>query len=93
MKAYLRKLANDLMFDLSDEELADLEKEFDQIKDQMALFETIDTEGVEPMVYPFEMPTTFLREDVPGECLTVEQALVNASESSLGHFHVPKVVK
>lgn len=90
---YLRKLANDLKFSLSDEEVEDLKKDFVAVEKQMELFETIDTEGVEPMVYPFEAPTTFLREDVEDEVLSQEEALQNAPEVRMGHVHVPKVVK
>lgn len=90
---YLRKLASDLKFSLSDEEVEALKKDFEAVEKQVELFETIDTEGVEPMVYPFETPTTFLREDVEDEVLSQEEALQNAPEVRMGHVHVPKVVK
>ncbi|MGM9959806.1 MAG: Asp-tRNA(Asn)/Glu-tRNA(Gln) amidotransferase subunit GatC [Allobaculum sp.] len=90
---YLRKLASDLKFSLSDEEVGELKKDFAAVEKQMELFETIDTEGVEPMVYPFEAPTTFLREDVADEVLSQQDALVNAPDVRMGHVHVPKVVK
>ena len=77
---YLRKLASDLKFSLSDEEVGELKKDFAAVEKQMELFETIDTEGVEPMVYPFEAPTTFLREDVADEVLSQQDALVNAPD-------------
>ena len=76
---YFHKLANDLKFDLSDEEIEELKKDFVAVEEQVSLFEKVDTEGVEPMVYPFEAPTTFLREDVV--------------DARMGHVHVPKVVK
>ena len=61
---YFHKLANDLKFDLSDEEINELKKDFIEVEKQVELFEKIDTTGVEPMVYPFEEATTFLREDI-----------------------------
>ena len=52
----------------------------------------MDTEGVEPMVYPFEAPTHFLREDVVDHVLTQEEALKNAPNKKNGFFVTKKVV-
>ena len=90
---YFHKLANDLKFDLSDEEIEELKKDFVAVEKQVSLFEKVDTEGVEPMVYPFETPTVFLREDVVSDVLTQEEALKNVKDARMGHGHVPKVVK
>lgn len=90
---YFHKLANDLKFDLSDEEIEELKKDFVAVEEQVSLFEKVDTEGVETMVYPFEAPTTFLREDVVSDVLTQEEALTNVKDARMGHVHVPKVVK
>lgn len=90
---YFRKLANDLRFDLSNEEIEDLKKDFVEVEKQVQLFETIDTSDVEPMVYPFETPTTYLREDIVDEVLSQEDAMKNVKDVRMGHVHVPKVVK
>lgn len=90
---YFHKLANDLKFDLSDEEIEELKKDFVAVEKQVSLFEKVDTQGVEPMVYPFETPTVFLREDVVSDVLTQEEALKNVKDARMGHAHVPKVVK
>lgn len=90
---YFRKLAGDLKFDLSDEEIEALKKDFIEVEKQVELFETIDTEGVEPMIYPFEEATFFLREDEPADVLDQKDALANAPDARMGHIHVPKVVK
>ena len=90
---YFRKLANDLRFDLSDQEIESLKKDFIEVEKQVTLFESIDTENVEEMVCPFEAPTTYLREDVVDEVLSQEEALANVKEVRMGHVHVPKVVK
>ena len=90
---YFHKLANDLKFDLSDEEIEELKKDFVAVEEQVSIIEKVDTEGVEPMVYPFESPTTLLREDVVSDVLTQEEALKNVKDARMGHVHVPKVVK
>lgn len=90
---YFRKLANDLRFDLNDQEIESLKKDFVEVEKQVTLFESIDTDNIEPMVYPFETPTTYLREDVVNEVLSQEEALANVKEVRMGHVHVPKVVK
>ena len=90
---YFEKLAHDLMFDLSPEEVEALKKDFEAVEKQVELFETINTDGVEPMAYPFETPTVFLREDEESMVLDQKDALANARDVKMGHIHVPKVVK
>lgn len=91
--AYLEKLARDLMFELSDQEAKELQEEFDGLLAQLALFDEIDTEGVERMVFPFEVETEFMREDVVDNVLSQSDALANVKMTKAGHVHVPKVVK
>ena len=93
MKLDYRKLAHQLMFDLSDEEVELLDKEFDTLLKQIDLLDTIDTDNVEPMVYPFEAPTIFLREDEVSHVVSQEDALSNVKKQRAGHILVPKVVK
>lgn len=90
---YFKKLANQLMFDLSEEEIKELQGEFKILQEQIALLDQINTEGVEEMVYPFEAETTFLREDEVDHVITREEALSNVTSVMAGHVHVPKVVK
>lgn len=92
-KAYFQKLAGGIMLDVKEEEVADLQAEFAVLTRQIQLFDKVDTEGVEPMVYPFEEETSFLREDVVKHVLSQEDALANAKSVRAGHVHVPKVVK
>ena len=88
-----KALAHQLMFDLSDDELKDIEKEFNTLLQQMELMDAIDTDGVEPQVYCFEDETTFIRDDEVSNVFTQQQALANAPKVRDGHFVVPKVVK
>lgn len=90
---YFKQLAHQLMFDVDETEIAQLQEEFETLDKQIALLERIDTDGVEPMVYPFETETTFLRADEVAQTLSREDALSNAQSVMAGHVHVPKVVK
>lgn len=91
--AYFKKLANNLMFELNDQEANELVGEFETLTKQFALLEAIDTTGVEEMIYPFEDETVFIREDVVSNVISQQEALKNAPKSKQGHFVVPKVVK
>lgn len=92
-EAYFKKLAQNLMFDLSDDEAKDIVQEFEILTRQLQLLEEIDTQGVEEMIYPFEEETYFLREDDINHVITQREALENAAKVKQGHFVVPKVVK
>lgn len=90
---YFKKLAHDIMFDLSDEEVSQLQDEFKELLQQISLLEEINTDGVEEMIYPFEASTSYLREDNVDHVISQEEALSNVKSVKAGHIHVPKVVK
>lgn len=90
---YFKKLANQIMFDLSDGEIAELQEDFKTLLKQMELLEKIDTENVQEMVYPFEEETNYLRDDVVSNQITQDEALLNAPKTQDGQIVVPKVVK
>ena len=90
--AYFKKLAEQLMFRLTDEEAEWIKKEFDTLMGQLHLLEAIDTEDTEEMVWPFEDETTFMREDTVTHVISQEDALANVSSRIEGHFALPKVV-
>ena len=89
------KLAADkMMFKLTDEECQNLVKDFEIIMSQMELIAKI--EGVDdatPMTFPFEVSSTYLREDVAESPLSRDDALRNAKEVQNGQIKLPKVVK
>ena len=87
-----KDLANQLRFSLSDAEAQDIKNEFDVLIDQMDLLNKIDTEGIEPMVYPFDEETSFMREDVADQVLPVQEVLKNAPKTKNRFFVTQKVV-
>ncbi|MCI9292668.1 MAG: Asp-tRNA(Asn)/Glu-tRNA(Gln) amidotransferase subunit GatC [Erysipelotrichaceae bacterium] len=92
-QAYFKRLANQLMFDVSDQEIKELQTEFEILEEQIKMLERINTDGVEEMIYPFEQETQFLRDDVVDHTIAREDALENVKAVMAGHVHVPKVVK
>lgn len=92
-KALLKKCANNLLFDMSDEQYELLEKEFDTLTRQMQVLGEIEgLDKVRPMTFPFDVRTSFLREDIPEESLSKEDILRNAKDVQDGQIKLPKVV-
>ncbi len=91
--AYFKQLAKNILFELNEEEAQDIQKEFETLIKQLSLLEVIDTTKVEPMVYPFEEETSFLREDEANHTVSQSEAIGNALKTKQGHFSVPRVVK
>lgn len=92
-REYFKRLAHQLLFDLSDEEADSIVKEFGQLEKQMSLLDKVNTDGVEEMIYPFEEPTSFLREDEITNVISQADAMKNVTKNLEGHFVLPKVVK
>ena len=98
MKEYsinvLKDAASRLLLDMSEEEYKTLLSEFDIVTKQMrAIGDNKDLDQIEPMVFPFEVYTTELREDVAEEPLTREEALRNSQRKVGGQIKLPKVVQ
>lgn len=97
MKEYnieiLKDAANRLLFDMSEEEFKTLLSEFDIIIKQMKVIgENSSIDTYEPMVYPFECSTSYLRDDEPCEPQSKEQALKNTSRKAGGQIKLPRVI-
>lgn len=92
-EAMLKKLGLKTMFNISDEEMPELIEEYDIFMNHVAVLEKIDTESVDPLAYPYEIETTFLREDEPVDIISREDVLKNAKCVEDNQIKVPKVVK
>ena len=98
MKEYnievLKDATNRLLLDMSDSEYETLLSEFDIVTKQMKpLGDNRALDKFEPMVFPFEIYTTELREDVAEEPLSREEALRNSRRKVGGQIKLPKVVQ
>lgn len=89
----LKKCANNLMFDMKDEEYQTLLAEFDVLTKQMELIGKIESlDEQTPMTFPFPCEVSYLREDEEGETLSAEEVLKNAKDVLDGQIKLPKVV-
>ena len=91
-KEELKKLANRLMYDMSDEDYDLLEKEFETYLKYIELMENIDVSDVTPMTFPFFYESIGLREDVEDEVLATEDVLKNAHDVFDNQVKVKKVI-
>ena len=89
----LKDAANRLLFTMSDEQYQTLLDEFDILKRQMDTIGEIEgLDSYEPMTFPFECTTSFLREDTPDAPLDRAEALKNAGSVEDGQIKLPKVI-
>lgn len=89
----LTDAANRLLFTMSDEQYETLEEEFRTLIKQMGkIGEIPDLDKYEPMTFPFDCETSYLREDVPEESLPRDVALKNAGNKQDNQIKLPKVV-
>ncbi len=89
----LKRCANNLMFDMKEEEYHTLKNEFDILLKQMDIFKDIEgLNDVTPMTFPFDCESDFLREDVASEPYSKEDILKNAKEVLDDQIVLPKVV-
>ena len=89
----LKDASHRLLFDISDEEMKLSLNEFDILVKQFELLKDIENVNeVKPMTFPYEIFNDYLREDVPSDVLTKEEALKNAKNVKDGQIKLPKVV-
>ena len=92
-KQILKTAANKLMFTMKDSEYDTLLEEFDILLKQLDLIGEIPgVDEVEPMVLPYEVFTSYLREDEVEQPLDNQDVLKNADNVKDGQIRLPKVV-
>lgn len=90
----LLEAAHNLMFDIDEVELEVLTEEYADLLEAIEQMKSItNIDHVKPMVFPYELVTDYLREDVVASCLSQEEALKNASKVENGQIVIPKVVR
>ena len=77
---------------LSEDEIASMTRDLEQMLDYVAALDRLDTEGVAPTAHGFELATP-LRPDLAVAPLDPETALANAPAREGSAFLVPKVLE
>lgn len=91
LEAEVRRVARLARLRLSDSEVLEFAPQLGRILDYVRQIEQIDTSGVEPLSHPIPIRDV-VREDVPHEPLSAEQALANAPQREGDFFKVPAVL-
>jgi aspartyl-tRNA(Asn)/glutamyl-tRNA(Gln) amidotransferase subunit C len=86
--AHLAKLAH---IEMTEEELRSMAGELDLIVDSVASVSEAAGPDVPATSHPIPLQNVF-REDVVGETLTAEEALMNAPDAAEGKFKVPAIL-
>lgn len=89
---HVAKLAH---LEITDEEVAVYTPQLTDIVKYIDQLNELDTEAVEPAIGGLTAEgeqTTTIREDLPRESFTQDEALAEAPSAVAGHFQVPKVL-
>src|SRR5690606_29908759 len=73
------------------EEKEAIKKDLNNIIEFMEKLNKIDTENIEPLIFMSREINT-LREDIPFQSITHEEALRNAPKKDSDYFRIPKVL-
>lgn len=89
----LKQLARKTMLDISEQEMPRLLEEYNIFMMHVKALELINTQDTEPLAFPYEIKTHFLREDKVVHMLSQEDVLKNVGCVQDGQIKVPKVVR
>lgn len=87
------ELAKLYQFELSEDELRELDLDCEQLTEGMKRLSEVNTDNIEPMVLPFEDETFYLREGDLIDQLSQEEVLANSPLTKDSYFVVSKVVE
>ncbi len=92
-RSLLKKAAHGIMLDMTEEQYALLENEFEILLRQMDLIGNIvGIDEVAPMTFPFEVATEAMREDIAADPTSQADILMNVGFVEDHQIKVPKVV-
>ena len=93
-KETLKIAADKVMLSIDDEQYDSLILELNELCEQMDEIASIEgIENAEPMSFPYDVTTSYLREDVAENPLSKEEVLQNSRDVEDGQIRLPKVVK
>jgi len=80
------------MLQFNDAEREEIKNDLEKMIAFVDKLKELDTTGIEPLLH-MTPNTSILREDIPGNMLTQQQALQNAPNHDKRFIKVPKVIK
>jgi aspartyl-tRNA(Asn)/glutamyl-tRNA(Gln) amidotransferase subunit C len=89
--ALIDKLSRLAMLSFTEEERVSIKADLEKMIGFVDKLKELDTTGVEPLLH-MSPNINVLRDDVPGNMLTREQALENAPKHNGVYFMVPRVI-
>jgi len=91
-KKMVERLAELSKLDFSEKEKEEMVKDFQKMVHFVDKLKEVNTDGVEPLVYVNEHVTNVVREDIPGETVSREEALKNAPDKDTNYIKIPTVL-
>ena len=91
-KEEVRGIADYARIGLSEAELPQMTQDLNGIIETLEPIAGYDLDGVEPTFHPIAGMVNVMRDDVPRDSLTQEEALSNAATSEDGCFSIPPVL-
>lgn len=82
MEVDVKHIAELSRISLTEDELKEFTPQMEQILSSASVLQELDTEGIKPM--KDHVPFTSLREDIPQDSITQEEALKNAPKTENG---------
>jgi aspartyl-tRNA(Asn)/glutamyl-tRNA(Gln) amidotransferase subunit C len=76
---------------LTDAEVEKFSGQLSEVLDSFSLIKEVDTENIKPSFQPTEMKNA-VRDDIPEDCLTQDEALSNAEQKEEKFFKGPRSV-
>jgi aspartyl-tRNA(Asn)/glutamyl-tRNA(Gln) amidotransferase subunit C len=90
--ALIDKLSRLAMLDFDAAETEEIKADLEKMIGFVDKLKELDTTGIEPLLH-ITSEINVLREDVPGNMISKEEALQNAALHNKDFFLVPKVIK
>jgi aspartyl-tRNA(Asn)/glutamyl-tRNA(Gln) amidotransferase subunit C len=90
--ALIEKLSRLAMLDFDAAEKEEIKADLQKMIGFVDKLKELDTTGVEPLLH-ITQEVNVLRDDVPGQMISKEEALQNAALHNENFFLVPKVIK
>lgn len=90
--ALIDKLSKLAMLQFNEAEKEEIKEDLEKMIGFVDKLKELDTTGIEPLLHVTQ-EINVLRDDVPGNMLSREEALKNAPQHNGTYFQVPKVIK